>query len=118
MKKNKYVQTFLILVFIIILANMFLGYCLSFNNHYEQITVTDKERVNTIKKSKYLIMGTNENNDVVVYENTDNLIRLKFDSSDLYAGIKVGETYNVRVIGIRIPFLSMYKNILSYEEIE
>ena len=40
------------------------------------------------------------------------------ERGNLYAGIKVGETYNVRVIGIRIPFLSMYKNILSYEEIE
>lgn len=54
----------------------------------------------------------------VVYENTDILWRGKFDSSNFYADMEIGKTYNVTLVGFRIPFFSWYENIVSYEEIE
>ncbi|HHX70455.1 MAG TPA: DUF1523 family protein [Gallicola sp.] len=48
-----------------------------------------------------------------VFENEDEFIRLKFNSSDVQNKLKVDSTYTVRVIGWRIPFLSTYRNIIE-----
>jgi hypothetical protein len=32
--------------------------------------------------------------------------------------LKIGGTYTVTVVGYRIPFLSMYQNIIEVEEID
>ncbi|HEY6019861.1 MAG TPA: hypothetical protein VIY48_08125, partial [Candidatus Paceibacterota bacterium] len=48
-------------------------------------TVTDKVVKNDGKSSTYLIFT-----DKGVYENTDSLVNGKWDSSDVYSGIKIG----------------------------
>lgn len=58
--------------------------------------------------SKYLVFTESE-----VFENTDAFWALKFNSSDIQGQIGVGETCTLRVYGWRIPFLSMYRNILE-----
>lgn len=63
-------------------------------------------------------MGRDEDGNAVVYENTDCLIRGKFDSSTFYADMEVGKTYEVTLIGFRVPYFSWYENILSYKEIK
>lgn len=77
-----------------------------------EIKVTDKEVVVTGNadntSSTYLIMTEDE-----VFRNTDEFIRLKFNSSDVQNKLKVDSTYTVRVIGWRIPFLSTYRNIIE-----
>lgn len=107
------------LIVVVVIVGVFFG-CnfANFNDHSAQITVTDKERVNEGDSSKYLIMGKDENGNAVVYENTDCLIRGKFDSSTFYADMEVGKTYEVKLVGFRVPYCSWYENILSYEEIE
>lgn len=82
---------------------------------YEQVYdvyVNDRERVTTKSgndvNTKYLIFTENE-----VFENIDSLIALKFNSSDIYNHIKPGYTCNLEVTGLRLPFLSMYRNIIS-----
>ncbi|MFA5376067.1 MAG: hypothetical protein WC455_10010 [Dehalococcoidia bacterium] len=72
------------------------------------ITVTDKERVVDSGDSKYLVFTETE-----VFENTDCLALGKFNSSDVYGQLEIGETYQVQVYGWRIPFLSMYRNIVK-----
>lgn len=73
------------------------------------ITIVDKERVvDSDGDSKYLVFTEAE-----VFENTDCLVLGKFNSSDLYGQLKIGETYQVQVYGWRIPFLSMYRNIVK-----
>lgn len=108
----------IIFCLVITLFSIFISLITSFNDHIRTITVTDKERVNTSSSSKYLIMGEDENGDTLVIENTDTLMRFKFNSSDIYAALKEGETYEVKVIGFRVPFFSWYENILSYSEVE
>ena len=103
---------------IIALFSLVINFITIFNDHVKTITVTDKERVNTSFYSKYLIMGEDENGETLVLENTDTLMRFKFNSSDIYAALKEGETYEVKVIGFRVPFFSWYENILSYSEVE
>jgi len=78
------------------------------------VKVTGKERIvesnGDQTTSKYLIFTEGE-----VFENTDTLLKMKFNSSDLYGKIKDGQTCTFTVNGWRVQFLSMYRNILSAE---
>lgn len=86
----------------------------SSNSNKEVVTikVTDKERVTTGTgssfSSKYLIYTDNE-----VFEDTDALLYSKFNSSDIYGKLHKDSTYKVVVVGMRIPVLSMYRNIIE-----
>ena len=77
-----------------------------------EITIKDKERITTGNaqnlESKFLVYTTTE-----VFENTDSLLYFKFNSSDFQNNLEVGKTYKVRVAGWRIPFFSMYRNIVT-----
>ena len=108
--KAKFILT-IILALVIFLGNA----SLSFNDHTYIITVTDKERVNYNDGGKYLIYG-HANGSTIVLENTDELLRGKINSSDIYAEIEVGKKYEVTVVGWRIPLLSMYENIIEFKE--
>lgn len=79
-------------------------------------TVTDKG----IKRStgenasdKYLIYT-----DDGTYEITDSLLKWRWNSSDLYGAIEIGETYELTVAGFRIPLLSFYPNVYEARKIE
>jgi hypothetical protein len=71
-------------------------------------TVIEKERVVDSDSSKYLIFTEEE-----VFENTDSLLKWKFNSSDVYKDLKKDENYNCEVCGWRIQFMSMYRNIIK-----
>ena len=76
-------------------------------------TVSEKERIMSRNSSKYLVFTESE-----VFENSDSLMRWKWGSSDLYGELKEGATYKADVYGWRIPFLSMYRNIVSVTKSE
>lgn len=82
-------------------------------------TITDKQvkRTGDSSSDKYLIYTENGNGNVAVYEITDSLLKGRFNSSDLYATIKIGKTYQLIICGERYPILSMYPNIYSAVEI-
>lgn len=75
------------------------------------ITVDNRERIVTgygkMMDSKYLVFTEGE-----VFENVDSWAFFKFSSSDTYSKLKKGNTYRAKVSGWRIPFLSMYRNII------
>lgn len=75
------------------------------------VTITDKERVVSDNESKYLIFTEN-----LVMKNTDSWLFLKFNSSDIYGKLKIGETYKIKKAGWRNKFLSWYPNIISVEK--
>lgn len=92
----------------------------NFNKREVIVTVTDKN-VNFARDtadSKYLIYTKNENEEIMVFEITDTLIYKRFNSADYYAGIETGKKYKFTITGYRIPFLSMYPNIIKYEEVK
>jgi hypothetical protein len=62
--------------------------------------------------SKYLIFT-----DHGVYQDTDSIFYLKFNSSDVYGKLKRNHTYNCKVYGFRIPIISHYKNLVSCKEV-
>ena len=100
--------TFLLLISFIVIYNI--TYYESVNTI--EIKVNDKERITNGSgesiSSKYIIY-TNKG----VFQNTDELIFGKFNSSDLQNHLRIDSVYNVKVVGWRIPFFSMYKNIIE-----
>jgi len=74
------------------------------------ITVVDKERICSSQNEdcKYLVFTENG-----TYENSDTLLNLKFNSSDIQGSLRPGQTYDVQVWGFRQPILSWYPNILE-----
>lgn len=85
----------------------------------EVILTVDSKWVKGVHGSqKYLVSGKDSNGEEVVYEVTDNLFALRFNSSDIYAGIKEGNTYKMIVGGYRVPLFSWYPNIYSIEKVE
>lgn len=74
----------------------------------ETITITDKVVKMSSKTSIYLIFDKDEN--------ADDIFFWKFDSSNLYGDMNIGDTYIVKIVGWRVPFLSWYPNIISAEK--
>jgi len=105
---------------VIILA-IFAYYCTmtvlqNINEQFVTVQVKDKMRVSSghfWKVDKYLIYTIDENGETDVLEDTDSFPYRKFNSSDFYALLELGETYKLRVVGYRIPFLSRYQNIIE-----
>lgn len=82
------------------------------------VTVTDKTVKNSSDDSKYLVFTEDANGNIQVFEITDSLFYGRWNSSDVYAAIKVGYTYKFTVGGSRSEFWSWYPNIYEYEIIE
>lgn len=84
------------------------------NEETIEITVKDKYVKRDGKSDIYLVAS--EAGDT--YKITDLLWKGKFDSTDLYNQLTIGEKYKVTVTGIRLQYFSMYKNINKIEKVE
>lgn len=104
-------------VIAIIGAILSLMFVYSFNDTTYTVTGTDKERINTSKDSYYLIFCEDKDGNYYEFKNDDELLRGKVNSSSVYNRLKVGQTYRLTVIGVRIPLLSTYQNIINVEDI-
>ncbi|QIG66028.1 hypothetical protein phiOC_p386 [Ochrobactrum phage vB_OspM_OC] len=93
-------------------AIVYVPYRISYGSmqNLANIEITGKERIVTKEDSKYLVFTKDE-----VFENTDTIFHAKFNSSDLYGRINAGDICRMTVNGYRVPFLSMYRNILKVE---
>lgn len=81
------------------------------NEEVIAIEVKDKyiKRQGTGDKARdvYMIVDADNN----TYQITDLLFKGKFDSTDIYNTLQIGQVYLVEVSGIRNHFFSMYRNI-------
>ena len=82
------------------------------------VTVTDKTVKNDGDDGKYLIFTEDKDGNIATFEITDSWIAGRFNSSDVYAAIKVGNTYKFTVGGSRNEFMSWYPNIYEYKLVE
>jgi len=102
-----------------VLILIFVGYGIAYYNSVERILITVKDKEQIVSgygkdmSSKFIIYSENE-----VFENTDEIIFSKFNSADFQNNIEIGKTYQVKVIGWRIPILSSYRNIIKYSLVE
>jgi len=106
-KKGPLVVVLLILIVIVVIFSMSYAY-LSSEVITVKITGTEVKRYD--ESDKYLI-----NTDKGTFENTDTIWYWKWDSSDLQGKIKgkKDQTVKLKVYGWRIPFLSMYENVVE-----
>ena len=124
MRRNKNTKTFFVSIMIAVILVLSIGYeaIFSFNDTEYTITVTDKERIyegsGDTSSSKYFVFGDDDNGNSLVFENTDCFIRGKWNSSNIQGQLKEGNTYKVTVVGYRVPFFSMYQNIIKIEDIK
>lgn len=105
----------IVLVIIICIYDAYIHNC---DERIIQSTVTDKAVKAKSSDSMYLIFTTTNDGEIQVFQITDSIIQGRFDSSDVYAGIKVGETYDFTVVGLRLPLISTYPNIIKYQRKE
>lgn len=68
------------------------------------VKISKSERVN----DTYMIFTATE-----VFKNTDTWWYMKFNSSDVYNKAVPGMTCEMKVNGFRVPFFSMYRNVIS-----
>ena len=99
----------------VILVIIFLAFMYANSGNSYEITVTEKVVKHSNESSNYLIFAELENGEVRVFKNSDSFIVGKFDSSNMYAKIKIGQKYKIKTLGWRIPFLSAYENIVELE---
>jgi len=79
-------------------------------------TVMDKERMcestkDNGRECKWMVLT-----DEMSFENIDSIWHLKFNSTDVQAEIANGQSYHIKYYGWRIPFLSVYPNIISIDK--
>ncbi len=109
---NKSNIAYVIMIVIVILICTFLA-TLEYQNEETHICkVEDKWVKRSDDSDIYLVQCDDE-----VYKITDLLFKGKFDSSNIYAGLKVGKKYEITTTGYRLGLFSMYKNINEYKEI-
>lgn len=111
----------IIIAIVLIVVSITVYFISSFNDKEYVVTVT---RVGTIIETtdskvqgKYLVYCEDENGNVIVFENSDNLLRGKINSSDMYAQLEEGHKYRLTVVGWRIQFFSTYQNIIKVREV-
>jgi hypothetical protein len=103
---------------ILLLFFTFISYNIAyfFSENTITITVKNKERITQGSgknlTSAFIIYTENE-----VFENTDSFLFGKFNSADFQNNLEIGTTYKVKVAGWRVPFLSMYRNVVSFEKL-
>jgi hypothetical protein len=90
----------------------------STRNTYD-IKVNDKVVDIFGKSSRYLVFTDIINTDEQkVFENSDSWLEKKINSSDIQNKLKEEKTYRIETYGWRIPFFSMYENIVEITPID
>lgn len=121
-KQRKAMLGIIVLMIISIMLGVVISIPFKFNDHEYTVIVTDKERIvkgsGDSTGSKYLVFADDVNGESRVFENTDTLLRLKWNSSNLQGQLKVGHKYKITVVGFRLSFMSMYENIIKVEAVK
>ena len=102
-------------IFTIMVILITIGFCKSYySTKTYTVIVTDKNIKNARNTSQYLVFTKLESGETKTFAISDNLIKWRWNSSDVYAEIEVGKTYQLEVIGWRVPILSRYENIIKF----
>lgn len=120
MMKNKTLKYKIrtVLVCIIILAIVIMLQPHLFRNTYTVIISSKQIEHKSDKKNLYLIYAQLNDGTVRVFKDTNSLLEFKFNSLDIYGGLRINRKYEIKVYGLRIPFLSSYQNIVEVKAVK
>lgn len=114
MISSKIVKLSVLAGFVIILFVIVFGYVF-FEPYLTEkeitITVINKERFGK-EPGKYFIFTANE-----VFTNSNNYYHSKSNADKLYPYFRAGTDYKVKVVGVYIPFIPRFRNIISIKTI-
>ena len=108
-----------VIIIVIICLFTSCGHTIDRNSNKREVigTVTEKTVKKIDTQDKYLIFVKIEGEDEIqVFEITDNWVEGKLNSSTIYGNIKVGEIYTFTIKGSRNEMLSWYPNISKVEK--
>ena len=108
-----------VIIIVIICLFTSCGHTIDRNSNKREVigTVTEKTVKRIDQQDKYLIFVKIEGEEEIqVFEITDNWVEGKLNSSTIYGNIKVGETYTFTIKGSRNEMLSWYPNISKVEK--
>lgn len=111
-RKEFVVTTKIGIILILVVAAIGIGACSISYYSDENVTITVKD-----KESVTVNNGEGSKNQYRIYTDKgtfvieDTLIKGRFDSSDEYAALDAGKTYECEAFGFRIPFFSSFKNL-------
>ena len=108
---------FIALAVVVAVGGIIYSIAANYNEQTYVATVTDKDVRNYNNSSKYLVFTKTEDEETRVFSVEDSLLRFRWNSSDVYGEIEVGKTYQFTTVGFRFEILSMYENIIDFEEI-
>jgi hypothetical protein len=104
--RNRAIRVGLAMAACVAVAGCPIAYCQSARDM--TLVVDDRERVNSSSQSTYLVFTPDAE-----YEVADSITFFTFNSSSRYNQLDPGRSYKVRVAGWRVPFFSMYPNIIE-----
>ena len=99
------------LVALVIIACLAYSLAYGLTNGTETITIKEKWVKYHNDDAKYLVSSTQNE----VYQITDTIFYLRWNSSDLYAKLQPGMVCKIQYQGFRFPIMSDYKNIITAE---
>lgn len=99
----------LILILGFIFIPIYRGSAQTFTATVEKTVVDDGDTFFVL-----LIEGKSETE---IFQNEDSYSFWKFDSNDVLMNIETGQTYEFKVAGWRVHFLSMYRNIIEFQPV-
>ncbi|AND83877.1 DUF1523 family protein [Clostridium tyrobutyricum] len=89
-----------------------------FRNTYTVIISSKQIEKKSKNKTIYLIYTQMDNGTVKVFKNINSFPELKFNSQDIYGGLRINRKYKIRAYGLRIPLLSSYENIVKVQAVK
>ena len=102
-------------VILAVIASLVFGVVAAFHvTEHGPCTVVEKDRTRTDSGSDMRVYTENCGN----FKVADSLLSWTWSSSDTYREIEVGETYEFKTRGFRVPFLSAFPNIVEAEEVK
>lgn len=104
------IGTVKIIVILMVVVIIFLPH---FCRYTYKVTITNKQIIKHNNVDRYLIYTQTEDGSIMVFEDKNNLLELKFNSGDLYLAMEINREYEVRAYGLNIPLLSDYPNIIK-----
>lgn len=104
-----YYYIFTIVIYLIVYYTYYIS-----TKFTKTITVKHNNIMN-IQKQIYNFVVDQDN---VVYVIDNRYPLLHFNAAELMSTVKVNKTFNISGYGLRVPFLELYPNILSMNEIK
>lgn len=112
--KLKIIKILLLCIFLCSIIKIFPHF---FRNTYI-VTIAGKQVKNQNTNIQYVIYTQMEDGTIKAFYNNNSLLELKFNSEDLYKGLRINMKYQIKTYGFRITPISFYENITTVKHIK